>query len=415
MNILIEECQVVAMTDEPVFEGTLGIRGNRIELVSHVADGEAHVRRVEQFVEACGDDLRRVEGRGLAAMPGLVNIHGHAPMTLMRGYADDIPLFEWLNEWIWPFEANLTPEDVARGAGMAVEEMLRGGTTTCVDMYWMEASVGEAMGRGGIRAVVCPTFIDAKFDGFERDFHAVMDRLVTPKAFNGRLTAMIAPHSPYMCSEEHLRRAVERSEQYGLGINIHLAETLAEIETIYKRYGCTPTEYLQSVGLFERPVLAVHGVHLTEGDMDMLAHAGAAVAHNPQSNMKLASGTAPVARMLEKGITVGLGTDGAASNNDLDMWEEMRSASFLQKLATRNPTVLPAHRMLRMATIEGAKAIGMADRIGSLEEGKLADVILIDLRRPHLQPVHDLVANLAYCGKAADVVMTIVDGEVVFS
>ncbi len=413
MNILIENCTVLPMTgpeDKP-FEGSVGISGDKISMISRRDEGEQHTRRVHQFEKECGDGLRRIDGRGLVAMPGLVNTHNHVSMTLMRGYADDIPLMRWLNEYIWPFEADLTPHAVKIGAQLGIAEMLAGGTTTFMDMYWMQATVAEAVDESGIRAVLCATLTDFNMPVFELDLDRLMSRWMdTP---HGRITARVSPHAPYTCSPDTIRRAVELAATYDIGMNIHVSETLDEVQTMRERYGKTSAEYLRDLGCFTRPTLAVHSVHVTDSDIAIFAHNGVAVSHNPQSNMKLASGTAPVVRMLDAGLTVGLGTDGACSNNDLDMWEEMRSAAFLQKLSTGDPLVLPAYQALHMVTVGGAAAIGLDDKIGTLEEGKLADVILVETRRAHMQPCHDLVANLAYCAKASDVATTIVNGEIV--
>ncbi len=413
MNLLIENCTVVPMTGsgERHFSGTVGVCDRRIALVARTDEGEELARRVERFTRECGGKMRRIDGQGMVLMPGLVNIHGHAAMSLMRGYADDVPLMRWLHDYIWPFEAGLTPEAVRLGTQLSVAEMLAGGTTTFADMYWMEASVAQAVEEGGIRAVLCPTFIDARFGDFEEDLELVMNRFANSP--DSRIGAMIAPHAPYSCSEEHIRRAVELSRRYGVGLTTHVAETRDEVDEIRRRYGKTPVEHLRDLDFFTRPSIAVHTVHLTEGDIEIFAHFGVSVAHNPQSNMKLASGIAPVARMMHAGINVGLGTDGPCSNNDLDMWEEMRSAALLQKVATGDPTVLPAYEALKMATVNGARALGMDDRIGTIEEGMLADLILVDTRKPHLQPCHDVIANLAYAAKASDVALTIVDGRIV--
>ncbi len=409
MNILINDTLVLPMTasggEAPVFRGHVGISGDRIVMVGR--DGED----AERFRREHAGALREIDGRGKLVMPGFVNTHNHVAMTLMRGYADDMPLMPWLTEKIWPFEEKERPDDVRLGAEVGIAEMLLGGTTTFVDMYWMQASVAEAVCRSGIRAVLSPCFVDARFGEFERDLETVMERYAG--ACEGRIGVMIAPHAPYTCSPEHLRRALELSRHYGIGINIHVAETAAEIETIAGKYGKSPVAYLRDLGVFERPTLAVHAVHLTDGDIAVLKEYGVSVAHNPQSNMKISSGISPVARLLSEGINVGIGTDGPSSNNDLDMWEEMRSASFLQKVATGDPCVLPAYEVLKMATVNGARAIGMEGKVGQIAEGLLADVVLIDICKPHLCPQHDVVANLVYCGKSSDVDTVIVNGKVV--
>lgn len=409
MNILIKDTWVLPMTaaggESPLFRGHVGISGDRIVAVCRSEE------EIEHFRRGCPGTLHEIDGRGKVLMPGLINTHNHVSMTLMRSYADDMPLMPWLTEKIWPFEEKEQPDDVRLGAEVGIAEMLLGGTTTFVDMYWMQTSVAEAVCRSGIRAVLSPCFVDARFEEFERDLESVMERYAGQG--EGRIGVMIAPHAPYTCSPEHLRQALELSRRYGLGINIHVAETKTEIETIARQYGKSPVVHLRDLGVFERPTLAVHGVYLNDEDIALLKEYGVSVAHNPQSNMKISSGIAPVARLLREGVNVGIGTDGACSNNDLDMWEEMRSASFLQKVATDDPCVLPAYEVLKMATVNGARAIGMEGKVGQIAEGMLADVILIDICKPHLSPCHDLVANLVYCGKSSDVDTVIVNGKIV--
>ncbi len=418
--ILINRCTVVPMTackEAKYFTGSVGIEGNKIALVE--ADGAAcdcgctpkGIDRVEAFRRRHAGSLTEIDGRGKILMPGLVNTHCHVSMTLMRGYADDIPLMKWLYERIWPFESHLTHDDVRLGAELGIAEMLLAGTTTFVDMYWMEAAVAEAVIALGIRAQLGASFTDANYDAFEADLERVV-AIARDPASQGRIEPIIAPHAPYSCSPGNLQASFALADRYGIGVTTHVSETLDEQRQIAERYGKTPTEHLRDLGFFDRRALAVHGVHLSGGDIEILHTVGASLAHNPQSNMKLSSGAAPVARMLEAGVNVSLGTDGTCSNDDLDLWEEMRSASFLQKLVAEDPCVLPAYQVLEMATVNGARAIGRQD-LGQIAEGMTADVILIDGEKPHLYPRHDLIANLVYCAKAADVDTVIVDGRIV--
>lgn len=408
MNILFHNITVLPMTastadKERYFEASVGVRGNRIAMV---ARDEASVAR---FREECCGDLREVDGRGKLLMPGLINTHCHVAMTLMRGYADDIRLMEWLNDYIWPYEALIDRNDVQLGAELGIVEMLRGGVTTFVDMYWYEEAVADAAEKLGIRAVLAPCFVDARMEAFEQDLPAT----VAKAEKCDRLSVMIAPHAPYSCSEENMRRAAELSEEYGLPITIHLAETLDEERQIRERYGCSPVELIDSYGLLKEGTIAAHCVHLSDSDRRTLRDRGVSVAHNPQSNMKISSGISPISKLLDEGVNATIATDGPCSNNDLDMWEEMRSASFLQKLSVGDPCAMPAYELLRCATVGGAKAIGRADELGQIKEGMLADVIVIDMERPHLYPRYDVVANLAYAAKASDVDMVVVNGEVV--
>ena len=365
---------------------------------------------VRTFMAMHGDGLKVIDGRGFVAMPGLVNLHNHAAMTLMRGYADDMPLMPWLEERIWPFEAKMDGTDIYRGAKLGIAEMLLGGTTTVADMYANAEHVARAAGEISMRAVLAPVFFDNNIEAFERDFDRLAEKYCG--AEDSLITLRIGPHAPYTCSPETIRRGLRYCEKYGVGIHTHLSETLDEVATVRERYGKSPVQYLDDLGIFDYPALAAHCVHVSEDDMEIMARRGVSVSHNPQSNMKLASGIAPVVRMQEMGANVGLGTDGPSSNNDLDMWEEMRSASFLQKVTVADATALPAYRVLQMATSDGARALGMSGKIGIVEKGARADLILVNLGAPHFCPGNDLIADLVYCGKASDVDTVIVDGKI---
>ena len=406
---LITGCLIMPMTaeggDPKYFTGSVALEGNRIVLVT---SDEA---RAEEF-RAANPGVREVDGRGKLLMPGLINTHTHVAMTLMRSFADDIPLMAWLNDHVWPFESHLGAAEIAVGARLGMAEMLLGGTTTLVDMYWHESAVGRVADQIGIRAVLCPSFVDGKrMEEFERDLPE------TVKVAEGcdRLSVRIAPHSAYSCSTENLRRAMELARGYGIGLHTHVSETLDEQRMIRERYGRTPSEYLRDIGFFEIPTLAAHCVHVSEGDIEILGEYGVTAMHNPQSNMKLASGIAPVPRMIAAGVNVSIGTDGSSSNNDLDMWEEMRTASFLQKVADGDPSVMPAWEILEMATVNGAEAIGMGDRLGRIAEGYIADMVMLDIEKPHFYPRNDMVANVVYCAKAGDVDTVFVDGREVVS
>lgn len=409
MNLLIKGCTILPMTaseSDPCkyFVGNIGIADGKILFA------DAEPASVDRFRARSNEPLEEIEGEGMVALPGFINLHNHVSMSLMRSYADDMPLMPWLNDKIWPFEAKLNGEDIYLGAKLGIAEMLLGGTTTFVDMYWHSDRVADAVSEMGIRGVVCPTFVGANYDNFEPEAIRMAEKYGSKK---GRIQIMLAPHAAYTCPPDTLKKALKIADRYGLGIQIHVSETLDEQRMIREQYGKTPVAHLRDVGLFERPVLAAHCVYVDEADMEIMARCGVSVAHNPQSNMKLASGIAPVSRMLEAGINVGIGTDGPSSNNDLDMWEELRTASLLQKVATLNPCALTAYQTLRMATVHGAKAIGREGELGVIAPGALADLILVDMRRPHLSPQNDLIANLVYCGKASDVDTVIVDGQVV--
>ncbi|MDR0509676.1 MAG: amidohydrolase [Rikenellaceae bacterium] len=405
MNILIENALVLPMCGSGVFTGSVGIADGRIAMAT---DSDAETAK---FKNANAAGLKVIDGRNRLVMPGLINLHNHAAMSLMRSYADDIPLMRWLNDHIWPMERLLTREKVILGAKLAIAEMLLGGTTTFVDMYWMQEAVAEAVEESGVRGVLAPTMIDFKREAFEEDFAAVIGAYGSGR--HERISVQAAAHAPFSCSVENLRRVVQLAEKHDVGVNIHLAETLDEEATIRERYGKSPTHFVDELGMLGPRTLANHCVQVSDEEIELLAARGVSVAHNPQSNMKLGNGAAPVVKMLAAGVNVGLGTDGPCSNNDLDMWEELRTASFLQKSATSDPLALPAYEALKAATVHGARAIGMEGSLGVLREGAIADLILLDVRKPHLTPQKDMVANLAYSAKSGDVETVIVAGRVV--
>ncbi|MDR0907610.1 MAG: amidohydrolase [Rikenellaceae bacterium] len=407
MKTLIKDCLVVPMTAEGTepkyFEGSVAISGNKIALVTDK-------RSVAEEWHAANPDARVVDGRGKLLMPGLVNTHTHVAMTLVRNYADDIPLMAWLNDHIWPFEARLGAEEIALGAQLGMAEMLLGGTTTLVDMYWHEEAIGRVAQAMGIRAVLCPCFVDGpRMEEFE---HSLPETLKVASECD-RLTVRVAPHSPFSVSTDNLKRGIDLALYYGIGMHTHISETLDEQRIVRERYGRTPTEYLRDAGLFELPTIAAHCVHVTPSDIEILARHGVTAVYNSQSNMKISSGIAPVAQMVEAGVNVAIGTDGASSNNDLDMIEEMRTGSFLQKVAGDNPVVMPAYQMLKLATVGGAVAIGMGEELGRIAPGMLADMVMLDIEKPHFHPRNDMIAGIVYCAKAADVDTVFVDGRMV--
>ncbi|MEW6182751.1 MAG: amidohydrolase [Bacillota bacterium] len=378
-----------------------------------VRDGEILYTGPASGVPAGFEADKVIGGPEMAVLPGFVNAHTHAAMTLFRGYADDLPLMRWLSEAIWPLEERLEAGDVYWGTMLACAEMLLGGTTTFADMYFFMDDVARAVEQSGIRACLSRGLIGLNPNASEA---LAENRELVVKwhgKAGGRITCMFGPHAPYTCPPEYLEKVIAAAKELGVGMHIHVSETRDETVQIFEKYGCSPVALLAKVGLLDLPVLAAHCVHLSPGDIDVLAEKGTTVAHNPESNMKLASGVAPVTRLLDAGVTVGLGTDGAASNNNLDMLEEMRSAALLQKVANGDPEALPSYRALEMATIGGARALGLQNRIGTLEPGKGADVVIIDLRRPHFYPPHDVMAHIVYAAQAGDVHTVLVDGKIV--
>ncbi len=359
---------------------------------------------------------RLIDARGGLILPGMVNAHTHAPMTLFRGLADDLPLMEWLQEHIFPAEAEFVDEDFVRlGTRLACAEMLRSGTTTFADMYYFEDAIAEEVDACGMRAVLGETLIDfpAPDHATWDDAYAYTREFVNRWKDHPRVTAAVAPHAPYTVSPEHLQAAGQLAEELDAPLLIHLAEDRSELATIDERYGTTPVRHLDSLGVLDDRVLAAHMVWPDEEEIGLLAERGVGVAHCPQSNMKVAAGIAPVPAMLAAGVDLGLGTDGPASNNDLSLWQEMDTAAKLHKVNTFDPTVVSAREAVRMATIGGARALDLDDRIGSLEVGKRADLIVVTTDGLHQSPASDPYSLLVYSTTAADVRTVVVDGKVV--
>ncbi len=357
-----------------------------------------------------------IDVSGCIAAPGLINTHTHIAMTFLRGIADDVPLREWLEENIWPLEAKLTREDVYRFSRLGIAESLLSGVTCFVDMYFYPEEVARAAEELGSRAVVCGPIVDFPTCYSKSADHALKlaEALIKAYSKSPTIKPAVGPHAPYTCSKETLIASSKLAREHDVMLHIHLSETRDEVEEVKRRHGLTPTGYLESIGFFEGSrVNAAHCVWLTEEDMDIIASRGVYVSHNPVSNMKLASGIAPVSRLIKRGAHVTLGTDGPASNNVLDMLQTMKIACLLQKLASGDPTALTAQQVLDMATIEAARSIGMAHELGSIEPGKQADIVIVDFRKPHLRPLHNPVSHLVYAARAGDIKMVFVKGELV--
>ncbi len=407
MNILIKNGIILPMNapkgEQPYFCGCLGVENNKIAFVSSSS------QEADKFLALHKDDCTVIDAAGKVVMPGLINTHTHVAMALLRGISDDVPLMEWLQEHIWPIEGKMGYQEVFDGARLGILEMLMGGTTTFVDMYPYEEAVAHAADLAGIRAVVSPCPMDFRMEHFETDWRKVNEFIPQSQV----VTMMMGPHAIYTLSDKNLERSISLSHELGVGSHVHLAETETEDRDARAKYGMSPTEYFQKAGLFGTHTLAAHCVMVDDRDIEILAANKVSVAHNPQSNMKLASGIAPVKKMLDAGVNVSLGTDGASSNNDLDMWEEMRTASLLQKVATMNPCAIPAYTALEMATVNGAKAIGREGELGILTPGAFADIILVDLEKAHLYPHTNIISELVYSAHAQDVETVIVNGRIV--
>ena len=366
------------------------------------------IRAVEPDLE--GDTTLSAVG-GLV-MPGLVNAHTHVAMTLLRGYADDKPLDAWLQEDIWPAEAALELADVRAGTELGLLEMIKSGTTAFADMYFHMETVAEAVAAAGLRARLSHGIVTVgkDEDGAEADVEAGIAFARDVAGAHERIEPAISPHSLTTVSEAALERSIQAAREQGVPLHVHANETHDEVGPIVEEHGVRPLEYAAQQGLLEPEDVLAHGVHVDEAEIDLLAETGASVIHNPASNMKLASGIAPVQEMLDAGVNVGLGTDGAASNNDLDLFDEIRDAAMLGKLARGDARDVAAESAVRMATEGSASAIGLP--VGRLEAGGTADIAVVDFDAAHLTPVHDYVSHLAYAVRGSDVRHTICDGEV---
>ncbi len=407
IDLLITGGAVVTMDGERrVFDnGFVAIQGQRIVGVGDASELKAKGYRPKQTIDA----------RGKVVMPGLVNAHTHIPMVLFRGIADDLNLQDWLTKYIFPAEAkNVTREFVVAGTQLGLAEMIRGGITTYADMYYFEDAIAEETKRAGMRGVLGETVIDFPVADNKTwaDAMAYSERFLKRWKGDSLITAAIAPHAPYTVSTEHLNEVRALAEKLDAPILTHLAEAPTETEFIAKTYNTRPAAYLERINFLSPRLLAAHVVHVNDEEIAILKRREVGIAHCPQSNMKLASGTAPIPAMLKAGLRLGLGTDGAASNHDLSLWEEIDSAAKLHKLISGDPTAVPATVALAMATIGGARALHMEKEIGSLEAGKRADLILVDLSALHLTPMYNFYSHLVYATKASDVSDTIVNGKV---
>ena len=358
----------------------------------------------------------RVDATGKIVIPGLINGHTHIPMTLFRGLADDLDLQEWLTKYIFPAEAkNVTEEFVRAGTRLGLAEMIRGGTTTYCDMYYFEDAIADETAKAGVRAVLGETVIDFPVADNKTNAEAMayVERFVQKWKGHELIVPAVAPHAPYTVSEEHLKAIRAFSDRTGAPIVIHISETKREVDDSLKAKGASPVDYLSRIGFLNDRVIAAHMVWPNPGEIQILKRDGVGVVHNPQSNMKLASGVAPVPKMMSEGLRVGLGTDGAASNNDLSMWEEMDTAAKLHKLISGDPKVMSAEQAFELATIGGARALHMEKEIGSIEKGKRADFVLVNRDALNQIPLYNIYSDLVYATKASDVETVIINGRVV--
>lgn len=388
-----------------------------IELL-HTTNGHMHCIAVENDkityvgaeLPADTEGAEIIDGKGKLATAGMVNTHGHVSMTLLRSYADDMALMDWLENQIWPIEAKMNANDIYWGAMLGIAEMLKSGTTCFADMYAFMEDVARACAETGIRANLCRGLIGVAPD---KDVKLAENNTLAENwqgYDNGRIRITYGPHAPYTCPVDYLEKVITAAAEHKAEIQMHLCETKFEVESCVKEHGVTPIKLMDSLGMFELGAIAAHCVHLTDEDMDIMAAKNVRVAHNPQSNLKLASGIAPVAAMLQKGICVGLGTDGASSNNNLDMLEECRAAAMLHKATTFDPLAVPASKAWAMATEDGARTLGFK-QLGRLAAGQLADIVLWDMHKPYWYPRHNKLSQLVYAANSSDVDTVIVAGK----
>jgi 5-methylthioadenosine/S-adenosylhomocysteine deaminase len=401
MKTLITDAHIIPMdTDTPHWmSGDIGIDSETISFIGTVPDDF----QPDTVIDAAGGIV----------MPGLVNAHTHLSMTLLRNYADDMELFSWLTEKIWPLEEKMSEEHIYWGSMLGLAEQIRGGITCFADMYFHQHQTADAVISSGTRASIGATFMGDK--------KATLARLGDTRALHqdyhgaggGRIHIDIAPHAIYTCSRETLEIITDLALELDSRIHIHVSETLKELRDSLKEHGKTPPAYLEEVGLFRAPVYAAHCVHLEPGDYPILSEYGVSPIHNPTSNLKLGSGFAGLPTWFEQGLTPALGTDGASSNNNLDMFEEIHLASIIHKGLLKDPTVIPAYQALRMATRGGAHALGILDTVGTLEVGKQADLLIINTNKPHLQPMNNPISAAAYCAGSADVDTLMCAGRII--
>ena len=414
---MIHNGTILTMDDQnrAIPGGLLAISGNTISCIGTSA------RRGEFSGEAGGDEKdlttaeKEIDAKGGLILPGLINGHTHAAMSLFRGLADDLPLMGWLNDYIFPAESKIDADFVRVGTLLACAEMIMSGTTTFCDMYLFEEEVASAAHKAGIRCLVGEVLYDfpsPNYGPIERGFEYT-ESLIQKWQDDPLVSIAVEPHSLFTCSPDLLTTANELALKHNVPLIIHVAETLTELSEVRKRYGKTPIEHLHSLGLLGPHLIADHCVHLDVPDIKTMAKHEVKAINNPESNMKLASGISPVPELLAQGVTVGLGTDGCASNNNLDLFGEMDMAAKIHKTQAMDPTVTDAETVLRMATINGAKALGFEDIIGSLEVGKKADVIIVDTEKPHLTPMYNPYSHLVYSATGHDVRHSIINGRIV--
>lgn len=404
--LLIKNTTIVTQNTERqiIQKGAILIDGEKIAEVGESGRLEKKYAKLKKRV---------INGQGLVAIPGLINAHTHAAMNLLRGFADDMPLKDWLEQKIWPAEAKMSPRDIYRGTLAAGEEMLRGGTTAFNNMYWQPQEEIRAVARVGLRGWLSITVIDngvlnIKPPLIEKVYGKIRQRV-------GRtIKITLAPHAVYTVTEETLKWCRRFADQNNLLLHIHLSETEEEVVNCLKTHGCRPAEYLEKIGFWGSNVVAAHGCWLDDNEIKILARRGVSVAHCPASNLKLVSGVMPLSKLVKAGVNVALGTDGSSSNNNLDMLEEMKIAALIHKWNEKNPAAADAQTILDLATVNGARALKIEADAGSIDSGKQADIVLINFDQAHLQPCHNAVSNIVYSAQGGDVKMVLIGGRVLY-
>ena len=406
-DIIIEGGTLITMAEEPacISPASVFIKKDRIVDIKTSDD---------QYQVPCGAEI--IDARDGIIMPGLINAHSHTAMTIFRGLADDLPLKQWLYDHIFPAESkHLSPETVYWGTLLGCLEMIASGTTSVIEGYFLQDNTVQATHRSGLRALVAQGIIDFPAPGVDdpsKNLQVGKAFIEKWLGFSDRIIPGLFCHSPLTCSANTLKEAMAISQEFALPLQIHLSETSEEVKEILGKTGQRPVHYLADLGLLNNRLIAAHAIHLNIEEIELLSREGVKLVHVPESNMKMSSGVAKVPEMLKMGMTVGLGTDGCASNNNLDLFQEMDSAAKLGKVFTLDPIILGAETVLKMATIEGAKVMGLEKEIGSIEVGKKADIIVIDLRSPHLVPLYNPMSTLVYSANGADVKDVIVNGQV---
>ncbi|MBS7648171.1 amidohydrolase [Candidatus Bathyarchaeota archaeon] len=402
-DLLIKNATILTVNpkNEVISDGGVVIEGNRI----------LDVGPMNKMKDYIADEV--IDAGRMVVMPGLINAHTHLAMTLFRGVADDVPGINWLPT-IWSIEKNITPEFCYAGALLGCLEMIKTGTTCFADQYFHMDKVATAVKEAGMRANLSEGILELNDpDRGERGLkESVAFAEKWHNALNGRIVCKLGPHSIYTCSPTLLQKVREKADDLNVGLHIHVAEAPNEVKMAKEKHGDTSIEHLNNLGILKGDVLAAHCVFVDKRDMEIMKRTNTSVAHCPSPMMKYGNEAAPIPELLERGITVGIGTDGCGSNNNLDMIEEMRTAAFLHKLKTKDATTLPANQVIRMATILGAKALEMEKEIGSIEIGKKADVIVLDFKKPHLTPLHNCPSHIVYSAFGSDVHTVIIDGKI---